>query len=761
MTTDLRVHRQDLFQVGSVAKGTLAVLPVGKKKQQKVAVGDDNGIITVFYVKKGQSEVEWKSSALGREISRLVLQNGKDKIYAACGQQIRGFTRKGKDFLKIKTNLSETIQSLFVDETTIWTSGEYILNIYEGISTTVKDAGFVMCPDKVHDLMCAPIAPTARLSSIVGCHDRTVRIYADEKLYHELATDGPVTSLALTAGKSVDVTTLAGAPVGILCGMDNGNVSTLRGDQNRLQVAQSLVPSKRRAGVTTVAAADITMTGVADWLVTREDGNIEFWAVAAGFGQEQDPTILYETNVNEAIRSSDAGYVSSGEFQSMVVCTYSGKVLGLSVDPACRDATGAKLATQDEEAGDLTYKEKMMKVMQRAPKTDAKKDAEEKTTKAKRFASMEKEVAELKKKLYETKGKYENTNRQGIAVAAPCKVNHQFKLLAEESCYLLSFQCEYNLDIIAIRGDVQVDILDHGTTGVVFSQTPDPTNQLLVNYQFQEPQTRHEIRLRTVEGKGGSLSCFVVPQISPKTAILVKPDIKPLSLHEKVQKCPWQGKDEPPMNELRLSGSFTMADMNQWLSICVVEVPKRIGETTETELYYKNTFTNSCLHCRYSKGAATFRSDCISTIAVIKDLVSMQATERKIHLNMSCDVNNDSFPWFLENLHIKLAYQTALATKVNLVEPLKEIQLQEGDISYLHHDLKQVLDEHQDIIKKFEEQPQRLGYLYAVVKELYRAKWKLKGFANVEHRMPELEEVLHKYNLEDLLNFVAKHPNDG
>ena len=35
---------------------------------------------------------------------------------------------------------------------------------------------------------------------------------------------------------------------------------------------------------------------------------------------------------------------------------------------------------------------------------------------------MEKEVAELKKKLYETKGKYENTNRQGIAVAAPCKV---------------------------------------------------------------------------------------------------------------------------------------------------------------------------------------------------------------------------------------------------------------------------------------------------------------------------------------------------
>ena len=32
-----------------------------------------------------------------------------------------------------------------------------------------------------------------------------------------------------------------------------------------------------------------------------------FWAVAAGFGQEQDPTILYETNVNEALRSAAGG----------------------------------------------------------------------------------------------------------------------------------------------------------------------------------------------------------------------------------------------------------------------------------------------------------------------------------------------------------------------------------------------------------------------------------------------------------------------
>merc|ERR1719487_845719 len=108
-----------------MSKGTLCILPVGKKKQQKVAVGDDSGFLTVFYIKKGEVDTEWKSQPLGREISSVVLQMGKDKIFCGCGQSIHGFTRKGKEFVKIKTNLTESINHLFVDENMIWTGGEY------------------------------------------------------------------------------------------------------------------------------------------------------------------------------------------------------------------------------------------------------------------------------------------------------------------------------------------------------------------------------------------------------------------------------------------------------------------------------------------------------------------------------------------------------------------------------------------------------------------------------------------------------------
>ena len=44
------------------------------------------------------------------------------QIFAASGQQIRGMTRKGKEFFKVITNLTEVIKSMFVEDTKIWTS---------------------------------------------------------------------------------------------------------------------------------------------------------------------------------------------------------------------------------------------------------------------------------------------------------------------------------------------------------------------------------------------------------------------------------------------------------------------------------------------------------------------------------------------------------------------------------------------------------------------------------------------------------------
>ncbi|CAK0867703.1 unnamed protein product [Prorocentrum cordatum] len=127
-------------------------------------------------------------------------------------------------------------------------------------------------------------------------------------------------------------------------------------------------------------------------------------------------------------------------------------------------------------------------------------------------------------------------------------------------------------ELISLRADVDVDLLDHEGAGAILSRSKgDPTNPLLATYRMQEPGSRFQIKLRTVEGLNGNISCFVLPQTNPKTAHLVTLAVKPLSLHEKISEVP----PDVPMNELRLVGPFTIEYMHQWISLCVNELPSR------------------------------------------------------------------------------------------------------------------------------------------------------------------------------------------
>ena len=63
---DVQLHRLDLLQCGALQPGTLEVLPVGKKKQQKVAVGEPQ---TRFDALRAQAMIRecCKSSTSRRE----------------------------------------------------------------------------------------------------------------------------------------------------------------------------------------------------------------------------------------------------------------------------------------------------------------------------------------------------------------------------------------------------------------------------------------------------------------------------------------------------------------------------------------------------------------------------------------------------------------------------------------------------------------------------------------------------------------------
>lgn len=370
---------------------------------------------------------------------------------------------------------------------------------------------------------------------------------------------------------------------------------------------------------------------------------------------------------------------------------------------------------------------------------------------ARRFKALEKEVEDMKAKLDESKGEYQKISAEQIAVQSTAKITHRFVLNGDEACYFLTIESQSPLEMVSLRGDVDVDLLDDdetGTNAILSRSRGDPVNPLLATYRMQEKPVRFQVRLRTVEGVAGTISCFVLPEMLPKTAHLLTLQVKPLSLHEQIS----DPVAEVPMNELKFTGPFTVTDMHTWLALCVNELPAR-PTSDEISVAFRSTFVGTLLLGRYGKNHASFRSDSITTISVLKDVITREATARKININIAVDVKDETFPWFLELIHPKLAFQHSLTQQVRIVEPLREVQLQEVETKFLSPELQSVLLHATEIQQQFELQPQRLAFLRNIVVTLYRHKWRLRGHHSVEHRVTELRKLLENYRLEQIATF--------
>ncbi len=60
--------------------------------------------------------------------------------------QIRGLNKKGKEFFRFNTQLTETIRRVDIFGKNIWSAGEYVHNHFiEG-----KDKALYLCPDRIN-----------------------------------------------------------------------------------------------------------------------------------------------------------------------------------------------------------------------------------------------------------------------------------------------------------------------------------------------------------------------------------------------------------------------------------------------------------------------------------------------------------------------------------------------------------------------------------------------------------------------------------
>ncbi|GLH03727.1 uncharacterized protein GBIM_09587 [Gryllus bimaculatus] len=572
------------------------------------------------------------------------------------------------------------VYSRHVSGSNLLVCGNYAYNQYHDC----KDANSFLCSDRINDVIALVAEKTNKLTPVLACEDRILRVLDYSQVLHTVEIDAVPTVLHLNGND--------GGENGneILYGTADGRIGVVQVGRAEVNHKWLLNDDKRRSGVVSLDCYDIMGDGVLDIIVGREDGMVEVFSLGDEISEENgNLTEKFSYAATESITSVQGGIVGNVGYDEIVASTYTEEI----EQRVNRERNRYQAATLDKT--------------------------------------------------------------EGMSAIPFISVNDKMMLCKEDASYLLNLEVQTAIDNVLIQSDVPVDLLDLEKNSAVVSYSacePNSGNYLLATYRCQMNTTRLELKIRTIEGQHGTLQAYITPLIQPKCCQVRQYSIKPLSLHMRCHSF----DSQRPCNVLNLKGSFSMGEMHTWVAYCLPEVPDKPPSNEQAEFTFTSTFLDTMLQCIYRKGEAEFKSDNISTISILKDFLTKEATKKKIQLDISCVVNDDCIFHTLRILHPKLESQLKLTNQVAMLDALRDLETHDAEaMKCLLPEYRELLNNETKIQAQFKKQPAHLDRLYGMITDLFIDMHKFKGI-NVKGKVPLLLEVLDKYSLENLINFFQQ-----
>lgn len=119
---------------------------------------------------------------------------------------------------------------------------------------------------------------------------------------------------------------------------------------------------------------------------------------------------------------------------------------------------------------------------------------------------------------------------------------------------------------------------------------------------------------------------------------------------------------------------------------------------------YKSSFVGSILYGKISINEAVFKSDSISTITIIKEAISSDASARSININITWDLNDESVERILKLLAPKYDFHHRIAQQFQMIPALKELTIQVIthiiDVFFIYRNRKEITRFYLQNIKK-------------------------------------------------------------
>ncbi|KAK6018604.1 hypothetical protein OSTOST_15807 [Ostertagia ostertagi] len=242
------------------------------------------------------------------------------------------------------------------------------------------------------------------------------------------------------------------------------------------------------------------------------------------------------------------------------------------------------------------------------------------------------------------------------------------RISPQHNAYSLTIELVIPIDFIIVQSKMPARLVEvERNASVVCQQAQSEYNpwSLLASYRCQANVSRIELRVKVDEGTHGPVVVYICPKTHPKTVQIRSYEVKPLSSHNRVHSFDVNRPDEHVV--IRCS-NFSLAEAHSWLSMTVPGVPSKPPPSDSVTVNYQSTSNAPTqLQANYSRGSISFRSDSISTIAIIRDIISEEETTKST--NQSANF---------------------------------ELEVNSGDISFLSEQNKKILQEHDKIFQDAE-----------------------------------------------------------
>lgn len=251
-----------------------------------------------------------------------------------------------------------------------------------------------------------------------------------------------------------------------------------------------------------------------------------------------------------------------------------------------------------------------------------------------------------------------------------------WRLNSAENCFVLSIEAETAIFCVAVCCDVEIELLASANQMAIMSFSPPDVQNgfpILASFRCQESTNRLEIQFRAKEGNPGCITCFTVPKMNPKMALMGFHKILPLCLHERAI----DQEDSKEGSRLIIAGDFTSEEICLWFSSALPNFPRQWP--TDGGLSYCNAQTGNKIWIILNKDLLSIWSQDISSLDILREILVKESLARNIKFKVEFKPDFKNIEGILRSLWEKVEFVRALEEKTLLSKALREIQQVESN----------------------------------------------------------------------------------